>query len=154
MERDDPFLLIAWNLTGLDQRRADLPDGVAVLPAGAPQHAQVTLQNLLPLRMPRFNLNVSDMNEILLYDDNGIQTGELKNSQLPHLTLIKYPTVPLLQAAVNRLLWLCPILRSMQWVYPSDAGNVFRIYPRSVRGCTLNELESVHMNELDNEPFI
>ncbi|KAJ3050115.1 hypothetical protein HK097_008906 [Rhizophlyctis rosea] len=153
-ERDDPFLVIAWNMTGLAQRRADFPDHVAALPAAAPPFAHRTLQNVLPLRIPRMNLQVADLNEILLYDDTGTQIGQLKSSTLPHLSLIKYSTVPDLQSAVNRLVRLCPILRSMPWIYAADAGNVFRIYPRSVRGSTINELESVHMNELDNEPFI
>lgn len=89
-----------------------------------------------------------------MYDDNGRQIGQVKSSTLPHVSVIKFATVPELQSAINRLVRLCPILRSMPWVYPTDAGNVFRIYPESVMGSTINELESVHLNELDNEPFI
>jgi len=58
-ERDNPFLVISWNLTGLAQRRVDLPNTVTLLPAASPPYAHITMQNLLQLRVPRMDLHVS-----------------------------------------------------------------------------------------------
>lgn len=112
---------------------------------------KMTLENIHSLHGPyRLNLNVSDLENFLLYGYDNNLIGTLKPTNLPNVSIIHYLTVPLMQSAINRLVQTCPILRSMQWEYSQDVGNVYRMYPN----CAKHNLESVHTNEFDNENYV
>eukprot|EP01119_Soliformovum_irregulare_P019413 TRINITY_DN6139_c0_g1_i2.p1 TRINITY_DN6139_c0_g1~~TRINITY_DN6139_c0_g1_i2.p1 ORF type:complete len:172 (+),score=23.85 TRINITY_DN6139_c0_g1_i2:198-713(+) len=119
-EGTDPMMIIRWDHSGMARRSLMLPGSGAPLAASHTAEAARTFARL-NVAYPGGAWAAFDqdlMEDILMHDNTGHIVGKRISDGKPGLSVIQYRNNKIYVRQLERLLKICPILRSFQQVAP------------------------------------